>query len=320
MAENMKVIESIDEIDTPFLNAVITIGNFDGVHKGHAALMAAVGDKAREIGGTAIVMTFEPHPLKVLRNGASPPLITLYEQKKELIESAGIDVLVCLDFTAEFAALDPEYFVEKILVEKIGMKAIVAGRDYAFGKNRRGNIDFLNAMGKRLGYEVIIPGWIDCNGSLDTNDRISSTRIRETVMSGEVEKASDMLGRFYQIRGEVVKGRNRGGKLLGFPTANINFQDELCPKYGVYAVIAEIDGKCIDGVANIGVSPTFGDEMFTAEAHLFDFSSDIYGKKIRLNFISRLRDEKKFSGLDELSAQIKKDSEKARLLLKKIKK
>ncbi len=313
----MKVIENLSELKAPLENAVVTIGNFDGVHKGHAALMDAVRSKAREIGGTATAITFEPHPLKVLRNGSSPPIITMYEQKKELIESSGIDVLICISFNEAFAALDAEYFLEKILVEKIGMKAIVAGRDYAFGKNRKGNIAFLKEMGKKYNYQVILPEWIEC---VHEGDRISSTRIRETVMSGDVERASSMLGRFYQIRGEVVQGRNRGGKLLGFPTANILFQDELCPRYGVYAVTAEIDGVSHDGVANIGVSPTFGDNMFTAEVHLFDFSSDIYGKKIRVDFISRLRDEKKFSGLEELSAQIRKDAETAREILKNLKK
>jgi len=313
----MKVIESLAEIETPFENAVVTIGNFDGVHKGHNALMDAVISKAREIGGTATAITFEPHPLKVLRNGSSPPLITLYEQKKELIEASGIDVLICINFTKEFAEFDPEYFLEKILVGKIGMRAIVAGKDYAFGKNRKGDINFLKEMGGKLGYQVILPDWIDC---VHEGNRISSTRIRETVMSGDVERASSMLGRYYQIRGEVVRGRGRGGKLLGFPTANILFQDELCPKYGVYAVTAEIGEERFGGVANMGVSPTFGDDMFTAEVHLFDFSSDIYGKRIKVNFIARLREEKKFSGLEELSAQIKRDAETAREILKKIKK
>lgn len=312
----MRVIENLSEIEKPFENAVVTIGNFDGVHKGHHALMSAVRQKADEIGGTATAITFEPHPLKVLKNGASPPLITLYEQKKELIAESGIDVLICINFTKEFANLDPECFVEDILVKKIGMKAIVAGRDYAFGKNRKGDIDFLNKMGGKLGYQVLLPDWIEC---VHEGDRISSTRIRKTVLAGDVGRACSMLGRYYQIRGEVVHGRDRGGKLLGFPTANILFQDELCPKYGVYAVRAEIDGLLYDGVANMGVSPTFGDNMFTAEVHLFDFSADIYGKKIKVDFIERLREEKKFSGLEELSSQIKKDVEKAKEILSKLK-
>lgn len=312
----MRVIENLSEIEKPFENAVVTIGNFDGVHKGHHALMSAVRQKADEIGGTATAITFEPHPLKVLKNGASPPLITLYEQKKELIAESGIDVLICINFTKEFANLDPECFVEDILVKKIGMKAIVAGKDYAFGKNRKGDIDFLNKMGGKLGYQVLLPEWIEC---VHEGDRISSTRIRKTVLDGDVGRAYSMLGRHYQIRGEVVHGRDRGGKLLGFPTANILFQDELCPKYGVYAVRAEIDGSLYDGVANMGVSPTFGDNMFTAEVHLFDFSADIYGKKIKVDFIERLREEKKFSGLEELSSQIKKDVEKAKEILSKLK-
>jgi riboflavin kinase/FMN adenylyltransferase len=240
-------------------------------------------------------------------------LITLYEQKSELIERTGIDVLICVPFTKEFAALSARAFIEDILVKQIGMKAIVVGQDYSFGKNREGNIDKLKEFARQLDFEVIVPDWIQA--SLQKRDRISSTRIRQLVMEGSIEKAEKLLGRHYQIRGEVVHGRNRGGKLLGFPTANINLHDELCPLTGIYAVTVELGGNIHRGVANIGYSPTFDDHVFTVEVHLIEFNQDIYGQKIKVNFIKRIRDEKKFDSLEALSAQIKKDVAQASEIL-----
>lgn len=309
----MDLVEHIDMIEKPYNNAVITIGNFDGVHIGHQALFHEVIEKADAINGTSIVMTFEPHPVRVLKQNGHPPLITLYEQKVELIESSGIDVLICVPFTLEFAAISAKDFVEDILLRRIGMKAIVVGEDYTFGKNRKGNIKLLQTYAKDYGFEVIVADWI-----LTLNkspDRISSTRTRELVMAGRVDEAQKLLGRYYQIRGVVTTGRNRGGRLLGFPTANITLQDELCPKTGVYAVTVELENKIHKGVANIGYSPTFGDHIFTVEVHLFDFNENIHDRKIRVNFIQRIRDEKKFSNISELSDQIKKDIVKARNIL-----
>jgi riboflavin kinase / FMN adenylyltransferase len=309
----MDLVEHIDKIEKPYNNAVITIGNFDGVHIGHQALFHEVIEKADAIDGTSIVMTFEPHPVRVLKQNGHPPLITLYEQKVELIESSGIDVLICIPFTLEFAAISAKEFVVDILLTRIGMKAIVVGKDYTFGKNRKGNIKLLQTYAKDYGFEVIVADWILT--LTKSPDRISSTRTRELVMAGRMAEAQKLLGRYYQIRGVVTTGRNRGGRLLGFPTANIILQDELCPKTGVYAVTVELEGNIHKGVANIGYSPTFGDHIFTVEVHLLDFNENIYDRKIRVNFIQRIRNEKKFTNISELSDQIKKDIVKARNIL-----
>lgn len=306
-------IQGLNDISQPFRRAVVTIGNFDGVHIGHQALFYEVIERAHAIDGTSIAVTFEPHPLRVLKRNASPPLITIFEQKVELIERSGLDVLISIPFTLEFAAMSAQRFVEDLLVRKIGMKAIVVGEDYAFGKNREGDIELLSALAPRLGYEVVVTGMIrTVKGTLD---RISSTAIRELVQTGEMAQAGRMLGRHFQLRGTVVTGRDRGGKLLGFPTANLKLEDELCPKTGIYAVTVEIEGRLLQGVANIGYSPTFDDMQFTVEVHILDFNEMIYGRKIRVNFIQRIRDEAKFAGLAALKAQIAADVEAARRLL-----
>ena len=309
----MKIIDRLENITQPFKNAVITIGNFDGVHIGHQALFHEVIEKADAIGGTSIAMTFNPHPIRVLQKNNNPPLITLHEQKIELIERAGIEVLICIPFTEQFASISAKDFIKDLLIDKIGMKAIVVGKDYTFGKNREGNLAFLKSLASQLGYEVIVADWI--KATQNVSERISSTRIRELVMSGKVEPARKMLGRHYQIRGRVVKGRDRGGKLLGIPTANINLQDELCPKTGIYAVTVEHNNRIYKGVANIGYSPTFDDNQFTVEVHLLDFAENIYDKKIRVNFIERIRDEKKFGDISELKAQINQDIKVAEQIL-----
>ncbi len=310
----MELIENLDQINSPYKNAVITIGNFDGVHKGHQALLHQVIEKADEIDGTSIAITFEPHPLRALEI-SSPALITRHDQKTELIEKSGIDVLICIPFDKAFAAITAHDFIEKILVNKIGMKGIIIGADYSFGKDRAGDIPLLKSEGTRLGFETIISPWIkDTNAGIE---RISSTKIREIVMEGKVDQAMKYLGRHYQIRGKVIRGRKRGGSQLGFPTANLKLHDELCPKLGVYAVKVETILGSFFGVANIGFSPTFGDQMFTIEVHILDFNHDLYDTRLRINLVARLRDEKKFSSIEELSGQIKKDVKIAKEILTK---
>ena len=306
-------INDLQDIRTPFPKAAITIGNFDGVHIGHQALFYQTIEKAQSLGGTSIAMTFEPHPARVLGRSKGPPLITLVEQKMELISRTGIDVAICVPFNAYFAQISPKAFVEDLLIKKIGMKAIVVGEDYCYGSRREGNLASLRDDGARLDFDVVLVPNIKF--ILPDTKRISSTRIRELVMEGNITKAQKLLGRHYQVRGEVVSGRNRGGSLLGFPTANIHLVDELCPKTGVYAVTVECLGGRYKGVANIGFSPTFDDHIYTMEVHILDFDRDIYGKKIRVNFIKQIRDEVKFSDLSQLSAQIKEDVHKARSLL-----
>jgi riboflavin kinase / FMN adenylyltransferase len=309
----MKVLRRLEDIEIPLKNAVVTIGNFDGVHIGHQALLQMVVEKAVAIGGTSVVLTFDPHPMHVLTDNDHPPLITLSEQKTELIERAGIDVMILIPFTMDFAAITARDFVEDLLVRRIGMKALVAGNDYTFGRHRQGNIDMLRQWAPELNYEVLIADWVQPDNA--GNQRSSSTRVRELVMDGRVAEAEKLLGRSYQIRGLVASGRNRGGRLLGFPTANINLQDELCPKTGIYAVTVEFDRQTYQGVANIGYSPTFDDHLFTVEVHILDFSQNIYGSPIRVNFIRRLRDEIKFDGIDALADQIRLDIQEARRIL-----
>jgi riboflavin kinase/FMN adenylyltransferase len=305
----MELIKDINKIKKPYKNAVITIGNFDGVHKGHQKLLKRVRQTADAIGGTAIAMTFEPHPLKVLTQNSQIKQITPFEQKIELLSDANPDVILCVPFTKEFAAMSAQDFVYDLLVKKIGMKAIVVGKDYTFGRKREGNIVFLKQCAGNADFKVIVEDWKNMDGK---SARISSTRIRDFITNGRVDDVEKILGRNYQVRGHVVPGRDRGGKLLGFPTANINLVDELNPKTGVYAVTVDFKGKLYKGVANIGYSPTFDDNMYTVEVHILDFNKDIYGEKIKINFISRLRDEEKFSNVPELAEQIEKDVQKAR--------
>ena len=309
----MKLIENLDDINTPFKKAVITIGNFDGVHIGHQALFHEVIEKADMLDGTSVAMTFHPHPVRVLKRNGHPPLITLYNQKVELIAKSGMDVLVCVPFTREFAEITAKNFVLDVLLKRMGMAAIIVGKDYAFGKNREGNLNSLMSYSELYDFEVVIVDWIPISNNKVS--RISSTRIRQMVMDGNVKEAQKLLGRHYQIKGTVVSGRNRGGKLLGFPTANLQLHDELCPKLGIYAVTVESQGNIYKGVANIGYSPTFDDNELTVEVHLLDFCMDIYGQEIRVNFIQRIRDEIKFSSIDALSHQITQDVLAARDIL-----
>ena len=309
----MQLVQSLNEIREPFKRAVITIGNFDGVHIGHQALFYEVIEQAHAIEGTPVAMTFEPHPLRVLKKTGPPPLITLFEQKAELIERSGIEVLICIPFTLEFAAVTAQAFIEEILVRKVGMQAIIVGEDYSFGRNREGNIALLQTLAPRLGYEVIVTSLVRTIQGIP--QRISSTAVRELVQSGKMQQACKMLGRHFELRGRVVAGRNRGGKLLGFPTANIAIGDALCPKTGIYAVTVETrDGHHL-GVANIGYSPTFEDGQFTVEVYIMDFNRDIYGDKIRVSFVKRIRDEIKFADIGQLKRQIQMDVEEASRIL-----
>ncbi len=309
----MKLIENIEHIDKPFSNAVITIGNFDGVHIGHQALFHEVIEKADLLGSTSLAMTFEPHPIRVLKNNGHPPLLTPLNQKIELIAKSGIDALVCIPFTREFAAITAKEFVYDVLLGRIGMRIIVVGQDYTFGKNRQGNLNLLKSYAEAFDFEVDVVDWVPMSNNMP--QRISSTRIRKMLLDGDVQNAQKLLGRPYQVSGSVVPGRNRGGKLLGFPTANIQLIDELCPKTGIYAVSVNCLGKRHLGVANIGYSPTFDNQEFTIEVHILDFDSNLYGKPITIKFIERIRDEIKFSGISELSDQIARDVETARGIL-----
>ncbi len=298
----MKIYREVDEIKEPFQNACVTIGNFDGVHLGHQRLFDVVEQRAYHSHGTSVAITFNPHPLQILRPGGIK-LISTCEQKIELIGLSGIDVLLIIPFTRDFAATSAVEFVDEILLKRIGVKHLFIGYDYAFGKGRTGDIPFLKRQGEEKGFSVTV-----IEAYHEDNILISSTKVRELVAAGNMSETRKLLGRCYQLRGEVQRGKQRGGKEIGFPTANLHVDEEdLIPKYGVYACQVISDGKCYGGVINIGFNPTFSENKLIAEVHIFDFNQDIYGKPIKVNLLQFLREERKFSGIEELSAQIARD-------------
>lgn len=306
----MQLYSDISQIEKPFAHACVTIGNFDGVHLGHQQLFAEVVKRAKACQGTSIAITFDPHPLQILMPDRLK-LISTYQHKLELIEKAGIDVLLVIPFSLEFAKTTAEEFVAEILVEKLGTKELVIGYDYAFGKGRSGNIRFLQKQGQRFGFPVKV-----VNAFHHKDELVSSTRIRELISEGEMEAARQLLGRHYQIRGKVQVGKQRGSNLIGFPTANLRFNEEdLVPKTGVYVTQVVYAGKCYGGVLNIGYNPTFSEKKLVAETHIFDFNKDIYGQKIKVNLLKFLRSEQKYSGVAELAAQIAKDVKRAKEVL-----
>jgi riboflavin kinase/FMN adenylyltransferase len=303
------IIQDLDDLEKPLQNPILTIGNFDGVHRGHLVLFDKVKERAKAINGRSAVMTFEPHPIKIVKPGNGPLLITPTEQKLKLISNAGIDVIFCIPFTHRFASITATDFVSNILVKKIGIKEIVVGYDYTFGNKRQGDLALIKNMGKELGFKVHIVQPIYINQTL-----VSSTSIRKFVQEGDLLEAKRLLGRDYQISGTVVKGKNRGRKILGIPTANLIPVDELIPQRGTYVVTVDMDGQSHLGVCNIGYNPTFSGNKLSVETHLLDFSEDILGKTITVNFIQRLRDERRFESIQELSAQIAQDIKQARNL------
>ena len=303
----MTTTYTLDNLPEDIKNPVVTIGNFDGVHWAHQAIFKKVIERAKDLNGTSVVITFEPHPIKVMSPDKARPLITLLEQKGELVINQGIDIFLLIKFTREFAAIPARDFVKDILVDKLGIKEVVVGYDYAFGHRREGNIKLLKEMGQQFNFEVHQVGPVYVGNSL-----VSSTSIRNLIMDGGVSEAKRLLGRNYQIRGEVIRGRDRGGPLLGYPTANLRLVDELIPKEGVYIVTVDIDGKIYQGLTNIGYNPTFKDKTLSVETHIFYLSADILKKKIKINFLSRLRDEITFASVKELSKQISRDIKQAR--------
>lgn len=308
----MTTIYTLNDLPEDIKNPVVTIGNFDGVHWAHQAIFRKVMDRAKDLGGTSMVITFEPHPMKVMSPKKAKPLITLLEQKKELMINQGIDILLLIRFTLEFAAISARDFVKNILVDRLGIKEIAVGYDYAFGHNREGNIDLLKEMGKQFNFRVHQVGPVYVGKRL-----VSSTSIRNLITEGKVSKAKQLLGRNYQIRGEVIRGRNRGGPQLGYPTANLKLSDELIPKEGVYVVTVDLKGKIYQGLTNIGYNPTFRDKTLSVETYILDLSADILKERLKINFLSRLRDEITFASAKELSQQISRDIEQAQEFFRK---
>lgn len=310
----MRIVRGSRTLEKPLERAVLTVGNFDGLHVGHQRIMKTVTGRARAFDGQAAVYTFEPHPRKVLAPERAPRLLTTLEQKLELLDAAGVDVAIVEPFDREFARLPAERFVREILHERIDPLEVYVGYDFRYGRDREGSMRTLTELGPHLGFSVTIVPEVKL-GSRDVN----STRIRELLEQGNVSEAALLLGRPYTVRGRVVVG-DRRGRTLGFPTMNVDPDNEVLPRSGVYAGrVRFLDagepaaGSSFGAVTNVGRRPTFGaSERVLTEAHLLDFSGDAYGRRIEVTFEHALREERRFPDVEALRAQIAADAELAR--------
>lgn len=301
----MEIIQGIENIKRSFKNPIVTIGNFDGVHLGHQKIFERVKEESSRLDGESMVITFEPHPLKILSPENFIPILTPFHMKMRLIEETGIKTVLCINFSPAFSEINPDDFIKKILVEKLNIKKIIIGYNYHFGKDQKGDVKTLLKAGKIYFFET------EVIEALKIDDvTVSSSKIRELIKDGEVEKASRLLGRDYIIVGKVIKGSGRG-KDLGFPTANIEVSEQLFPKTGVYAVNVSWNHKFFNGVANIGRNPTFieekGEERPSFEVHILNFNQDIYSDEIQISLKKRIRDEVRFEEPSKLVEQIKND-------------
>lgn len=288
------------------IKPVLTIGTFDGVHLGHRKIIDALCERAKAIGGESVIFTFDPHPRKVVAPDESNlRLVTTLDEKIALLEQSGIDHLIIYPFTKEFSQLTYEQFVEKVLVNQIHTSYLVVGYDHKFGKNRQGDFEFLKDCAERFGFHIEKMDVLLMNEA-----NISSTKIREAIQQGDFETANAYLGYPFQLHGMVVEGQKLG-RTLNFPTANVEASDpdKIIPGYGVYAVKVKVDGQSYLGMLNIGNRPTVNHnaDNRSIEVNIFDFYKDIYGQPIELTFYKKLRDEQKFSSLEELKAQLAKD-------------
>jgi riboflavin kinase/FMN adenylyltransferase len=292
-----------------WVGTAVTIGNFDGVHLGHQALIERVVSEARPPGGS-VVLTFDPHPSRVLAPERAPGALTTTRQKEEIVASMRVDHLAVLPFTAEVAAWPPERFAGTVLARVLAARVVVVGEAFRFGHRQRGDVAVLRELGSGLGFSVVAIPPVLRGGSV-----VSSSRVREALAGGEVAEARARLGRPYFVDGEVVRGDGRG-RAIGVPTANLRSENEVLPGRGVYAARLQIaDEGPRDAVVNLGVRPTFGGTQPVLEAHVLDFEGDLYGARARLHFHARLREERRFPGRDELVAQIHEDVRAARAFL-----
>ena len=305
----MQVIRDLDTLREPPCRTVLTIGNFDGVHLGHREIFRRVVDKARALQGTAVVMTFEPHPLRLLAPEKVPLRLNTPEEKVRLLAASCIDLLVVLNFTRLLAEMPAEDFVREILVRRLGVTHLIVGYDYAFGRDRQGDTAFLAGQARHYGFTLEVLEPIMAN-----QQTYSSTAIRQILREGRVADAIKVLGRNFTLDGEVVHGDGRGRK-LGFPTANLVTEKEILPRDGVYAVKVKWQEDYYDGVINIGCRPTFAPSAPTLEIHLLDFQADLYGERLRIYFVERLRDEAHFPSVEALQEAVIEDIERARHML-----
>jgi len=309
-------METIHFPDTPrpswITNPVLALGNFDGLHRGHLKIIERVTRGAAERGGTPMAMTFDPHPPRVVRPDKAPPLLMTTAQRLSALHQAGIQCVAVVRFTPELSRWDAETFVRRVLVDWLRVSEVWVGANFLFGRDRGGNFSLLRSLGLTYGFraEKIDP--------VRYRDFIvSSTRVRRLVSEGRVDEAGALLGRVYAVEGVVVEGRKRGRE-LGFPTANLQTDNELLPPHGVYATMVTIDGVVHGGVTNIGTRPTFEESVPTLETHILAPVGDLYGRTIRVAFIQRIRDERRFEDIDALRAQIDADRQRAERLFSRL--
>ncbi len=309
----MRLYRHYHDLPPSARGAVIAIGNFDGLHRGHQAVIAVAQQKAAARGCPAGVMTFEPHPRQVFGRADQPFRLTPFRAKVRLLADLGLDLLYVLRFQPALYGLCAEDFVQQVLVQGLGVAHVVVGDNFFFGAKRGGDPDLLQRMGRDLGFEVTVMARVD-----DGSVALSSTRLRACLKEGEMAAARQILGRDWEISGRVLHGAKRG-RDLGMPTANIDLGDSLRPAYGVYAVRVALEGEArplwYKGVANLGISPMFAYDRPLLEAHLFDFSGDLYGRRLRVALVERLRGEMTFDGLPALMEQMQADGRAARAIL-----
>jgi riboflavin kinase/FMN adenylyltransferase len=294
------------------VHPVIALGNFDGLHRGHLKIIERVKRGAAEHGGTPMAMTFDPHPPRIVRPDKAPPLLMTKAQRLEALHRAGISCVAVVRFTRDLSLWDADTFVKKVLVDWLRVSEVWVGGNFLFGHERSGTFSVLRGLGQSYGFRA------DKIDPVRYKDFVvSSTRIRRLVGEGRVDEAAALLGRAYYLDGTVVEGRKRGRE-LGFPTANLDTGNELVPPNGVYATIMTIDGVVHGGVTNVGLRPTFGETVPTIETHVLNYSGQLYGQTVRLAFVQRLRDERRFEDVDALRAQIDADKRRAERLFTRL--
>ena len=305
----MELIRGIHNILPEHHGCVLTIGNFDGVHRGHAQVIESLVEKAKHFGLPATLMTFEPQPQELFKGEDAPARLSLLRDKIILLDELGIDRVVCVNFNRKFANLPPEEFIEALLVKQLGVKYLVVGDDFCFGNKRAGNFEMLCKAGEKHGFAVV-----NTNSFVVGDTRVSSTAIREALAAGNFEQARRMLGHPYLLGGRVAHGQKLG-RTLGFPTANIALKRNVVPVRGVFAVRAFWqDSDVYEGVANVGFRPTVNGQQCQLEVHLFDFDGDIYGQYLEVELVAKIREERPFESLDALKAQIVNDADEAKAL------
>lgn len=309
----MRVIKGISNIAKKFKDPAVALGVFDGMHLGHQRIIKRLICKAKALGSVSVVITFDPHPLKSFYENNVAPLITSLDHRIALIESLGADVCLVLNFDQRFARISAEEFIRHFLVRSIGVRHIVVGEGFRFGQKKQGTLSLLRRLGKEDGFSVEAVKPVRVNSCI-----ISSSRIRMLIQKGKVKQANELLGRNFSIHGKVTKGCARG-RLLGYPTANIQPEQEIVPAYGVYAAQVKLKNKTMPGILNVGCRPTFYHlRKFSPviEVHIFNFRNTIYNQKLEVFFLARIRAERKFTSREALLRQIKKDEIKAKAILK----